>query len=159
MRTFTPVIVRGEEKEGVKFWGFGKTVYQELLSVIADPDYGDITDPVNGRDVGVEFKTAEEIGASFPKTTIRVKPNQTQITEDAKELETLLNSQKDIREIYNEQTYDELAEVLQKWLNPSEDEEETDTKKETEKSSTVSTLQSQNTTSDASAAFDDLFNS
>ena len=51
MRTFTPVIVRGEEKEGVKFWGFGKTVYQELLSVIADPDYGDITDPVNGRDV------------------------------------------------------------------------------------------------------------
>jgi hypothetical protein len=159
MRTFAPVLVRGEDKEGVKFWGFGKTVYQELLSVIADPDYGDITDPVNGRDVGVEFKTAEEIGASFPKTTIRVKPNQTQITEDAKELETLLNSQKDIREIYNEQTYDELAEVLQKWLNPSEDEEETDTKKETEKSSTVSTLQSNTTTSDASAAFDDLFNS
>jgi len=71
----------------------------------------------------------------------------------------LLNSQKDIREIYNEQTYDELAEVLQKWLNPSEDDEETDTKKETEKSSTVSTLQSSTTTSDASAAFDDLFNS
>ena len=160
MRTFAPVVVRGEEKEGVKFWGFGKTVYQELLSVIADPDYGDITDPVNGRDVGVEFKTAEEIGASFPKTTIRVKPNQTQITEDAKELEALLNSQKDIREIYNEQTYDELAEVLQKWLNPSDDEtEETEKPKSSEKSSPVSTLQSSTTTSDASAAFDDLFNS
>ena len=26
MRTFAPVVVRGEEKEGVKFWGFGKTV-------------------------------------------------------------------------------------------------------------------------------------
>ena len=160
MRTFAPVVVRGEEKEGVKFWGFGKTVYQELLSVIADPDYGDITDPVNGRDVGVEFKTAEEIGASFPKTTIRVKPNQTQITEDAKELEALLNSQKDIREIYNEQTYDELAEVLQKWLNPSDDDtEETEKPKSSEKSSPVSTLQSSTTTSDASAAFDDLFNS
>ena len=45
MRTFAPVIVRGEEAQGVRFWGFGKTVYQELLSVIADPDYGDITDP------------------------------------------------------------------------------------------------------------------
>ena len=32
MRTFAPVIVRGEENQGVKFWGFGKTVYQELLS-------------------------------------------------------------------------------------------------------------------------------
>ena len=76
MRTFAPVIVRGRESEGVKFWGFGKTVYQELLSVIADPDYGDITDPVNGRDVEVEFISAEETGASFPKTNIRVKPNQ-----------------------------------------------------------------------------------
>ena len=57
MRTFVPVVVRGREDEGVKFWGFGKTVYQELLSVISDPDYGDITDPLNGRDVNVEFKT------------------------------------------------------------------------------------------------------
>ena len=58
LRTFAPVVVRSEEQEGVKFWGFGKTVYQELLSVIADPDYGDIADPINGRDVVVEFKTA-----------------------------------------------------------------------------------------------------
>ena len=29
-----PVVVRGEEGQGVKFWGFGKTVYQELLSII-----------------------------------------------------------------------------------------------------------------------------
>ena len=35
------MVVRGEEKQGVKFWGFGKTVYQELLSIM-DPDYGDI---------------------------------------------------------------------------------------------------------------------
>jgi len=73
MRTYAPVVVRGEENQGVKFWGFGKTVYQELLSIIADPDYGDITDPVSGRDVVVEFKTAEETGKSFPSTNIRVK--------------------------------------------------------------------------------------
>ena len=89
MRTFAPVVVRGEEKQGVKFWGFGKTVYQELLSIIADPDYGDITDPVNGRDVVVEFISAEESGASFPKTNIRVKPNQTQISEDTDLLEVV----------------------------------------------------------------------
>ena len=70
LRTFAPVVVRGEENQGVKFWGFGKTVYQELLSIIADPDYGDITDQVSGRDVAVEFKTAEETGKSFPSTSI-----------------------------------------------------------------------------------------
>ena len=30
MRTYAPVVVRGEESEGVKWWGFGKPVYQEL---------------------------------------------------------------------------------------------------------------------------------
>ena len=37
MRTYAAVVVRGEERQGVRFWGFGKTVYQELLSIIADP--------------------------------------------------------------------------------------------------------------------------
>ena len=156
LRTFTPVVVRGEESGGTKFWGFGKTVYQELLSIIADPDYGDISDPINGRDVVVEFKTAEETGASFPKTTIRVKPNQTPITEDKAVLTDLLDNQKDIREVYNELSYDELAEALGDWLNPSDGEEET-TKSDT--NVPASTLQSAvSNTSNVTDAFDDLFN-
>ena len=157
LRTFAPVVVRGEEQGGTKFWGFGKTVYQELLSIIADPDYGDISDPVNGRDVVVEFKTAEETGASFPKTSIRVKPNQTPITEDKAVLTDLLDNQKDIREVYNELTYDELAEALGDWLNPS-DGEETTTKTDTT-NVPASTLQSAvSNTSNVTDAFDDLFN-
>ena len=102
MRTFAPVIVRGEESEGVRFWGFGKMVYQELLSVIADPDYGDITDAMNGRDITVEFISAEEAGKNFPVTNIRVKPNQTPITEDDKLLDKLLNEQPNMQEMYQE---------------------------------------------------------
>ena len=154
MRTFAPVIVRGEEGQGVRFWGFGKTVYQELLSVIADPDYGDITDPINGRDVLVEFKTAEEIGASFPKTTIRVKPNQTPIVEDKAKLEGILDNQKDITELYQELSYEELTDVLNEWLNPEQSEEEG---KETAPASVVA-AESTKTVEDASKAFDDLFN-
>ena len=157
LRTFSPVVVRGEESGGTKFWGFGKTVYQELLSIIADPDYGDISDPVNGRDVVVEFKTAEETGASFPKTSIRVKPNQTPITEDKAVLTDLLDNQKDITEVYNELSYDELAEALGDWLNPSDDEEET-TKTDTT-NVPASTLKSAvSSTSNVTDAFDDLFN-
>ena len=155
MRTFAPVIVRGEEGQGVRFWGFGKTVYQELLSVIADPDYGDITDPVNGRDVSVEFKTAEETGASFPKTTIRVKPNQTPITEDKAQLEGILDNQKDITELYQELSYEELTNVLNEWLNPEASNDEDN--KETAPASVVA-AESTKTVEDASAAFDELFN-
>ena len=154
MRTFAPVVVRGEEGQGVRFWGFGKTVYQELLSVIADPDYGDITDPVNGRDISVEFKTAEEIGASFPKTNIRVKPNQTPITEDKAQLEGILDNQKDITELYQELSYEELTDVLNEWLNPEASKDED---KETAPASVVA-ADSTKTVEDASAAFDELFN-
>ena len=151
MRTFAPVVVRGEERQGVRFWGFGKTVYQELLSIIADPDYGDITDPVNGRDVVVEFITAEESGASFPKTNIRVKPNQTAISDDPDVLE-LVKTQQEISEIYQELSYDDLTEVLNNWLNPSDDEKE-----ETQVS--TADLAASKTVSNTSEAFDELFNS
>jgi len=153
MRTFAPVIVRGEESEGVRFWGFGKMVYQELLSVIADPDYGDITDAMNGRDVTVEFISAEEAGKNFPVTNIRVKPNQTPITEDDKLLDKLLNEQPNMQEMYQERSYEELTEVLNNWLTPSDD-DSSDSKDE----SVTSEVLSQKTVKDTSEAFDQLFN-
>ena len=154
MRTYAPVVVRGEENQGVKFWGFGKTVYQELLSIIADPDYGDITDAVSGRDVAVEFKTAEETGKSFPSTSIRVKPNQTAITEDASLLETINSSQKNITEIYQERSYDELTEALNEYLN-GDSQSEDQSVEETKESNQANTVGSNQSTD----AFDDLFNS
>jgi len=123
MRTYVPIVVRGEEDQGVKFWGFGKTVYQELLGFMSDPDYGDITDPTSGRDVVVEFKTAEEVGASFPKTNIRVKPNVTPLTANKAQLDNFLENQKDVREIYQELSYDDLAEALNDYLSPDAEEE------------------------------------
>ena len=149
MRTYAPVVVRGQESEGVKFWGFGKTVYQELLSIIADPDYGDITDPINGRDITVEKMTPAEAGNQYGKTTIRVKPNMTPLTEDKEQLKSMIETQVDINELYNEPTYDELKEVLDRYMNPDSQEEETEEESTSEPVAT--------TVSDAGDAFDELF--
>jgi len=119
LRTFVPVLVRGEEGEGIKFWGFGKTVYQEILGYIADPDYGDITDPTTGRDITIEYTSAEDAGTSYPVTTIRVKPSQTPITSDEAQVKQLLDGQTNITDIYSELSYDELKGILEGWLNPS----------------------------------------
>ena len=119
LRTFVPVLVRGEEGEGIKFWGFGKTVYQEILGYIADPDYGDITDPTTGRDITIEYTSAEDAGTSYPVTTIRVKPSQTPITNDEAQVKQLLDGQTNITDIYSELSYDELKGVLEGWLNPT----------------------------------------
>ena len=156
MRTFVPVVVRGREDEGVKFWGFGKTVYQELLSVIADPDYGDITDAMNGRDIGIERQTPAEAGNQYGKTTVRVKPNQTKLVEDSEVLENLLNNQSNITELYTEPSYDDLKEALSNYLNPSEESESTTTETKTTEATTTPVT---NKVSDTSDAFDQLFNS
>jgi hypothetical protein len=173
LRTFVPVLVRGEEGEGVRFWGFGKTVYQEILGYMADPDYGDITDPNEGRDITVEVVSAEDSGTSYPVTTIRVKPKETPLATSKEETDKYLSSQKEITELYSELTYAELKNVLEGWLNPSATSDE-------EKSVSAETLSSTanaeddapfDTTpskpaaapakklDDVAAAFDDLFNS
>jgi hypothetical protein len=187
LRTFVPVLVRGEEGEGVKFWGFGKTVYQEILGYIADPDYGDITDIESGRDIVVEVVSAEDSGTSYPVTTIRVKPKETPLAESDEKIQKFLNEQKNITELYQELSYAELKSVLEGWLNPtaaSEDDGEveepvsTETlSKSTPKEQPVSKVdddinpfeeQPKKETStptpskkidDVAAAFDDLFNS
>ena len=119
LRTFAPVIIRGKENEGVKFWGFGKTVYQDILAYIADPDYGDITDALSGRDIILEVSSPEESGNTYGQTKIRVKPNPSKISEDADILKKVIENQKEITELYQEMTYEELKSVLENWLNPS----------------------------------------
>jgi uncharacterized protein (DUF885 family) len=139
---------------------------------MADPDYGDITDPNEGRDITVEVVSAEDSGTSYPVTTIRVKPKETPLATSKEETDKYLSSQKEITELYSELTYAELKNVLEGWLNPSATSED-------EKSASAETLSSTanddeapfdtipskpaaapaKKLDDVAAAFDDLFNS
>lgn len=118
LRTYVPVIVRGEESKGVRFFSFGKTVYQDLLSYIADPDYGDITDPKIGRDIVVEYTPQEKSDTNFAKTSVKVKPNQTPVVADVELAKKLLNEQPDIYSLYKEPSSEELRVFLEKYLDP-----------------------------------------
>ena len=157
LRTFAPVIVRGKENEGVKFWGFGKTVYQDILGYIADPDYGDITDPMNGRDITIEFKSKEQTGKDFPETSIRVKPNtSTAFDPSDKNVLEKVKNQKNVTELFPELTYDELATAMDAWLNSADpdgdapapaggDEPATATEEEVEEKATAAAVKASTT--------------
>lgn len=152
MRTYVPVIVRGQENEGVKFWGFGKQIYQELLSFIADPDYGDITDLHEGRDIVVTVKSAEEAGKSYAETSIRIKPKQTPATENPAVIEKI-KEQPEITELYPEPSYEELKSQLQTWMGSAEEQSD-----EVEYKKSAETPKQSVTKADVEDAFDDLFN-
>lgn len=121
MRVFAPVVVRGEEDKGVRFWEFGKLVYTELLGVMMDEDYGDITDIAEGRDITVEVIPAKETGKMYDTTTVRVKPVQTPLAKDAETIESFLENQKDLMDLYTKYSFDEMKEALQSYLQPSEE--------------------------------------
>lgn len=185
LRTFVPVLVRGEESEGIRFWGFGKTVYQDLLNYIADVDYGDITDPMTGRDITVEITSPEENGTSYQMTTIRPKPRETPLSEDSKKLEEYLTTQPNIADLWEELSYKELNEIFSRWLNgntaendestaptpqsvnSTDDDEDNDglesaleanAKKFRKDEDDEPAVTTKSKVSDAAAAFDDLFN-
>ena len=126
-RTFVPIVVRGKEAEGVKFWGFGKTVYKELLSIMGDPDYGDITDPHAGRDIKIEFTPKDKSDTDFPKTAVRASPRQTPITADKELLNKILTVQPNLFDAWEKHSYDELKEVLEKFLSPAVEQERSTT--------------------------------
>ena len=69
-RFFAPVLVRGEEEKGVRIWGFGKMAYQELLNLVLNPEYGDITDVEGGTDLVLKYgKPAGAVPADYPDST------------------------------------------------------------------------------------------
>ena len=117
-RVFVPVVVRGEEEKGVRLWEFGKQVYAELLSLADDPDVGDYTDPIQGRDITIETTGPETNGTTFNQSKVRVRTKITPLSEDAQEVEKWLNTQPDVYSIFKKYPYDEMKESLLSWLHP-----------------------------------------
>ena len=122
MRVFVPVIVRGEEAEGVKLWGFGKEIYMELLSMVEDEDIGDYTDIISGRDLNLTTVGADTTGTGFNKTTVRARTKESALTDNDALLQTILNEQPDPLKVFSRMSFDDMKSVLQKWLAPDEEE-------------------------------------
>ena len=115
MRSYAPVVVRGEEDKGVRLWSFGKTVYQNILNIMLDEDYGDITDPAEGRDVKVVC--TKPPGRMWATTTVRPRGKATLLSEDAKQTQEWLDNPPDLDDLYTCKTYEELEKIINDWLD------------------------------------------
>jgi hypothetical protein len=120
-RFFAAVLVRGEEHLGARLWEFGKLTHDQLLGIAADDDYGDFTDITDGRDFTIEATEDMVAGRKGIKCTLRPKVKSTPISEDATLVEKALEEQPDILAINRKYSYDQLKEVLTKWLNPEDE--------------------------------------
>ena len=165
VRTFAPVIVRGQEDEGVKLWQFGKEVYQEFLNMAADDEIGDYTDIVGGRDIKLTTVGPEVTGTPYNKTSIGPSLKVTPLSDNEEVVKTLLDDQADPMKVFKPLSYDEMKVSLQEWLSPEGEEEEGSIVSEpsvafdSDKKSSNYSLDttSPNVKKTKSAQFDDLF--
>ena len=123
-RVFAPVVVRGEESEGVKLWQFGKEIYEAFLQMAADEEVGDFTDILNGRDIKLNTVGPESTGTPYNKTTISPSMKTSTLSDDEALVEKLLNEQPDPKKVFKPLAYDEMKGALQEWLSPEDEEEE-----------------------------------
>lgn len=124
MRCYAPIIVRGEESEGVKFFSFGKQLYQSFLNIMLDEDYGDITDPMTGRDL--KIKKTKAPGRAWPTTEALPRGSQTPLSKDQSQAKKWLDEIPDLDKVFTLKTYEELEKIINDWLYDANEDDSVD---------------------------------
>lgn len=120
MRTYMPVIVRGEEDKGVQIWAFGKPIYQRLLGFFTDEDVGDILDPMEGFDLKVAVTHVPGkmfMGKPSLDTAVDPARKQTKLSDDATQMKTWLDGIPNLDDMYKLKSYQEIEAALNNWLD------------------------------------------
>ena len=149
-RFFSPVIVRGEEDKGVRIWGYGKMAYEKLLSLVLNPEYGDITDPEEGTDLVIHY--GKPAGASFPQTKITPRRQNSPLDDDSGKTAEYLETIPELEGLFERKSPQEVGQLLDEYLSGESSAEERSTESQkygTDTSGPVSSVD---------AAFNDLLN-
>jgi hypothetical protein len=155
MRCYAPVIVRGEEEKGVRLWAFGKQVYQTLLNYMLDEDYGDITDPNEGRDVRITCTKTP--GKMWATTDVRPRGKDSPLSEDASKAKNWLDNIPDVNDIFELKSYEELERIVNEWLNGDEEDDNKETTRGGSSSTSSNSDDSPDAISNKYSSLDDAF--
>jgi hypothetical protein len=115
LRTTAAVVVRGEEDKGVRFWSFGKMVYQDLLKLMLDDDYGDITDVDRGRDIKVSV--TKQPGKSYADTKVTPRASQTPLSKDPNQMNQWLSNIPRMTDYDEHITAEEIEKRVNDWIS------------------------------------------
>jgi len=118
-RFFSPVIDRDNEEAGVRIWGYGKTIYETLLGLVLNPDYGDITDVDAGVDFTLTYTLPKSKGA-FPQTNLVPKRKSSALAKNKGSIKEILESVPEISTLFQRKSPADVKAILESFLNPSD---------------------------------------
>ena len=119
-----------------------------------DEDYGDITDPIEGRDIKVVCTKAP--GRQWATTEVRPRGKQSKLADSQKVITEWSESIPDLSDMYEEKSYDVLTKIVNDWLNGDEDDDTSSQSNNfgTSRGSSNSTTSSSTTKSSAASVSD-----
>lgn len=106
-RMYINVINRDGEDETPKVLPVGKTILQPIIDIICDPDYGDITDFEEGRDITIT-KTGKGLNTEY---SVIAKPKPSVASEEMTEDE-LQEALPDLDALFIKKTPQEIQDIL-----------------------------------------------
>ena len=118
-RFFSPVVVRGREEEGIKVYGYGKRAYELLLGYILDPEYGDVTDAMEGTDIALTYTKPTTPGA-YPQTSLKMRRNSSPLLEDTEAIPALLDRMPDFDSLFDRLSPADVGAILDEQLAGSQ---------------------------------------
>jgi len=160
-RIFAPIVVRGQEDEGVKLWQFGKQVYQDFLNMAADEEIGDYTDIVGGRDIKLTTVGPEVTGTPYNSTSVGPSLKTSPLSSDENVARNILENQPNPLDVFKKFTFDEVKAALQDFLSDGGEETSTSTSSTAAPAAPAPTTNNYSLDSSKSKSkvdkFDDLF--
>lgn len=126
LRTYSPIIIRGKEDEGVYLWGYGIQIYETLIKTAMNKKWGDFTNVDEGLDLTVQLikkgKAGNEKG-SYDKTTVFFDRESSPLAGSKKQITDILNAVPNFLEdekVWTLKTTEELQEIVKKFADISE---------------------------------------
>lgn len=123
-RFFSPILVRGDEKEGPKVWGYSKSTYQFLIETVLNPEYGDVTDLEEGVDIDLEY--GKKSGKKFPETKLTLKRRSSPMCKDMdpESCKDILARIPDFDKLHKRRQADEIKSLLETFLSGASESED-----------------------------------
>ncbi len=123
LRVYVPVLVRGEEDAGIKFWGIGKSTYTTIANFFIAPDYGDLSDPLRGRDIKVK---AIEPSPQYIYGQVNIMPaaNPSKLCINNELAMSLIKECPNVFDAFDKMNHDEIKAALEQFIAGADDQQE-----------------------------------
>lgn len=115
-RAHAPIVVRGQEKEGFKFWGVSYGIYTSLVTLFNDKSYGDLSNELTGRDLIVD-RSAPDKQFIYGKVSFRPDGDRSKLSDDVAWVKQLVASVPPILDEFTILSYNQLDDILKKFMS------------------------------------------